>query len=119
MVQDFGYSVIVGVLDVVVVAIVAHTSCCPTFVRLGISMFSCLSRIDSLDSLEAFRFDEQQATHKQTSTTVKGVTRPTAIRQPVSLILSVFESHAPDAHFLSSPQHCPVEHSSSVLHPLN
>ena len=59
MVQDFGYSVIVGVLDVVVV-IVAHTSCCPTFVRLGICMFSCLSRNDSLDSLEAFRFDEQK-----------------------------------------------------------
>ena len=73
MVQDFGYSVIVGVLDVVVVVIVAHTSCCPTVVRLGICMFSCLSRIDSLDSLEAFRFDEQQTTHKQTSTTVKGV----------------------------------------------
>ena len=108
MVQDFGYSVIVGVLDVVVVVIVARTSCCPTVVRLGISMFSCLSRIDSLDSLEAFRFDEQQTTHKQTSTTVKGVTRPTAIRQPVSLLISVFESHAPDAHFLSSPQHFPV-----------
>ena len=79
-------------------------------------MFSCLSRIDSLDSPEAFRLNKQQMKHKQTTTTTaKGVIRATTNRQLVIFLLlrlpSFFESHAPVVQFLSSPQHCPVEQS--------
>ena len=80
-------------------------------------MFSCLSLIDSLDSLEAFRFHEQRQTaqRQRSTTTEKGITRPTVAQIVIlTLLPSFFESHATDVHLPSSPQHCPVEQSSFV-----
>ena len=76
--------------------------------------FSSLRPIDSVDSLGPFRCFKQMPRKKQTNVTANSVPMKTAVNE--SLLSVFFKPHAPAVQFLSSPQHCPVEQSSFVLH---
>ena len=85
---------------------------CSKVLPIESCIFSCVSPIVSVDSLEPFRCFKQTLRHKQTNIIANGVPTKTAINK---LLPSVFfESHAPLVQLLSSPQHCPVEQSPFV-----